>query len=327
MKRIMVTGGAGYIGSVVTGALLQDGYEVRVFDNLSFGGESLLGFWHDPKFSFTKGDITSASDVARVLRDFAPEAVIHLAGIVGDPACAKQPDLARRVNWEGARDLFEAAKKNGCQRFVFSSTCSNYGKMKDPSSFVDETSALAPVSLYAETKVMFEKYVLQDSVRDKNFCPVILRFSTVYGVSPRMRFDLTVNEFTRECAMGRELEIFGEQFWRPYCHVYDFARAIRLVLTADAAAVAYDVFNVGDTNENYQKQMLVDEIRKFIPALKVRYVSRNQDPRDYRVSFAKIQKVLGFKVSKKVPDGIREMKTMIEEGVFGDCDAARYKNV
>ena len=326
-KSILVTGGAGYIGSVLVGALLKAGYRVRVFDNLSFGGESLLAHWHDSLFSFTKGDVTVAGDIDRVLADFKPEAIVHLAAIVGDPACAKQPDLARKVNGEGARDLYARAKKAGCKKFIFSSTCSNYGKMEDGAGYVDENSALSPVSLYAETKVAFEQHILNDKDRPAGFSPVILRFSTVYGISPRMRFDLTVNEFTREFTLGRELEVFGEQFWRPYCHVYDFAQAIILSIDADAAKVAYNVFNVGDTDENYQKQMLVDEIRKFIPALKVKYVQRSQDPRDYRVAFKKIREVLGFRISKRVPDGIREVKASIEEGVFADADARQYKNI
>jgi len=327
MKKVLVTGGAGYIGSVLVGALLKNAYQVRVFDNLSFGGESLLAYWNDPLFSFVKGDITNSSDIDDVLADFKPDAVVHLAAIVGDPACAQKSDLARKINWEASRDFFEKVKECGCQRFVFSSTCSNYGKMADGEKYVDEDSPLAPVSLYAETKVQLEQYILKGSKRKEGFCPVILRFSTVYGISPRMRFDLTVNEFTREFTLGREVEVFGEQFWRPYCHVYDFARAIILILETDPLKIAYNVFNVGDTRENYQKQMLVDEIRKFIPDLKVKYVQKSQDPRDYRVTFKKIQEILGFHVSKKVPDGIREIKSLIEEGVFSNSDSVQYKNI
>ena len=129
---------------------------------------------------------------------------------------------------------------------------------------MDETSPLAPVSLYAELKVEFEDLLLNKIPKNDTFSPTALRFSTVFGVSPRMRFDLTVNEFTKELALGRELKVFGEQFWRPYCHVNDFSRAILAVLAADDR-VAYNVYNVGDTLQNYTKKMIVDELLKQIP--------------------------------------------------------------
>jgi nucleoside-diphosphate-sugar epimerase len=142
-----------------------------------------------------------------------------------------------------------------------------------------------------------------------------------------MRFDLTVNEFTKELALGRELQIFGEKFWRPYCHVYDFARAIDLVLQSPHEKVGQNVFNVGDTSENYQKQMIVDEIRKVLPESKVKYVTKGEDPRDYRVSFEKIKKELGFMISKRVPDGILEIKNLIDRKILRDPDDLKYKNV
>jgi nucleoside-diphosphate-sugar epimerase len=211
------------------------------------------------------------------------------------------------------------------KRFLFASTCSNYGKMADPDGYVDEDSVLAPVSLYAQLKVKFEKFLLQQTGPD-GFVPTALRFATVYGASPRMRFDLTVNEFVKELSLGRELQVFGEQFWRPYCHVADFARAIDLVLKSDAKKVAHKVFNVGDTAENYQKKRIIEEIKKFIPEAKVEYVSRAEDPRDYRVSFEKIKKELGFAVSRKVPDGIREIKDLIDYKVIANPDDPKYKN-
>ncbi len=327
MKRnVLVTGGAGYVGSTLVGHLLGVGHHVVVVDNLSFGGETLLNFWHHPNFQFFKGDLTETMTIRKIFADYKVDSVVHLAAIVGDPACAKQPDLAKRINGEASVNLLEAAKSSGVERFIFASTCSNYGKMKDADGFVTETSTLAPVSLYAELKVKFENVLLNEDKKD-GFVPTALRFATVYGASPRMRFDLTVNEFTKELALGRELEIFGEQFWRPYCHVYDFARAMHLVLESPKEKVAYNVFNVGDTKENYQKQMIVDEIRKFIPAAKVKYVKRGEDPRDYRVSFEKIDRELGFKISKTVPDGIREMKYLIDQKVFLNPDDPKYKNI
>lgn len=328
MKRtVLVTGGAGYVGSSLVPLLLLEDYNVIVLDNLSFGGESLLHVWSHPHFKFVEGSITSSDSISRVLAEDQFEAVVHLAAIVGDPACAKQPELAERVNWEGSLRLLEASIKNHVDRFVFVSTCSNYGKMGDVNGYVDENSALNPVSLYAELKVKFEKVILNEVEGKNGFCPISLRFATVYGVSPRMRFDLTVNEFTKDLALKKELEVFGEQFWRPYCHVRDVCRAILTVLECNKEKVANNVFNVGDTVENYQKGMIVDEIKKIIPNAKVRYVRKDEDPRDYRVRFSKIAEDLGFKITKRVPDGIKEIKELIDKRILSNPDDARYRNI
>ncbi|MCB0697838.1 MAG: SDR family oxidoreductase, partial [Chitinophagaceae bacterium] len=242
------------------------------------------------------------------------------------PACAADPELSRSTNLEGSKLLYDVANEKGVSKFVFASTCSNYGKMDDPDAYVNENSKLAPVSLYAETKVATEHYLLSQPHTNK--CkPTCLRFSTVYGLSLRPRFDLTVNEFTKELALGRELVVFGEQFWRPYCHVYDLARSVVAVIEAEEEKVAFNVFNVGDTKENYQKQMIVDEILKQIPDAKVKYVSKNEDPRDYRVDFTKIKEQLGFDLVFTVPDGISQIKEVLEAGFILNPDDNKYKNV
>ena len=209
MKKVLVTGGAGYIGSVLVRILLRKGYYVRVIDNLSFGGESLVELLNDKNFDFIKGDIRDNNSIQKAMDGI--DYVAHLASIVGDPACALDPELTKDINLNGAFKTYEAANAAGVQKFVFASTCSNYGKMKDPNEYVTEESEINPISLYAETKVEFENFLLS---QDKSNIakPTCLRFSTVYGLSPRLRFDLTVNEFTKELALNRELVIFGEQF-------------------------------------------------------------------------------------------------------------------
>ena len=318
--KVLVTGGAGYIGSALVPQLLSSGHRVRVVDALLHGGQSLLGAFSHPEFEFVRGDLTEA-DVVRAAVE-RMDAVVHLAAIVGDPACARQPEQARAVNLGASLALLDAARKAGVKRFVFASTCSNYGRMKDPTCYVDETSELAPVSLYAETKVVFERTLLAEN----GLVATPLRFATVYGVSARMRFDLTVNEFTMEMLTKGRLVVFGEQFWRPYIHVRDAARAIALVLAAPESQIAGRVFNVGATDQNYQKRQIVDLIRPFAPQAVVESVKRDEDPRDYRVSFDRVRGDLGFEVSRTVPDGIAEVAVLVRSGVISNFDDPRYRN-
>jgi nucleoside-diphosphate-sugar epimerase len=321
--KILVTGGAGYIGSTVVPQLLAGGHQVRVLDRLAHGGESLLGVWCHPEFEFVRGDIRDRAVVQAAVSD--QDAVIHLAAMVGDPACAREPQLARATNLDASLGLIEESRSAGVRKFIFASTCSNYGKMKDGAGYVDEESELSPVSLYAETKVAVELELLRSTSCD-GWCPTPLRFSTIYGVSPRMRFDLTVNEFTMEMLTRKQLTVFGEQFWRPYVHVGDAARAIQLVLTAPADQVCGRVFNVGATDQNFQKQQLVDMIRPYAPDAVVDFVHKNEDPRDYRVSFQRITTHLGFKTSRTVPQGISEVARLVQEHVIADFAGERYRN-
>lgn len=322
--KVLVTGGAGYIGSVLVRQLLQKGYKVRVLDSLKFGGDALLDVIMHPHFEFIRGDIRDVSSVELALKDV--DAVAHLAAIVGDPACKKFSDEAQETNWSGSVALFEAAEKAGVSRFVFASTCSNYGKMPDPDSFVTETSELRPVSLYAELKVKFEQYLINER-KDSRICSTALRFSTVYGFSPRIRFDLTVNEFTRNAAINGEQEIWGAQFWRPYCHVEDLARSIALVLESEEQKVRANVYNVGTTEENYSKGMIIEEVCKVVPGVKVNYVEMNEDPRDYRVNFDKIKNELGYTITKKVPDGVKEIYSLLKSGVVTDSFSEKFRNI
>jgi nucleoside-diphosphate-sugar epimerase len=322
-RTVLVTGAAGYIGSVLVRRLLEKGYNVRGLDNLSFGGESLIGVYNHPNFEFQKGDVRNGADLKRAIEGV--QSVVHLAAIVGDPACAQQPELAREINWEASRTLFDLCNsRRNVGRFVFASTCSNYGKVPGD-GFVTEESTLSPVSIYAELKVKFERHIL-DGMTRKDFIPTALRFATVYGLSPRIRFDLTVNEFTREVALGKQLDIYGEQFWRPYCHVEDLARGCILILESPPEKVRNSVFGVGDTSENYQKAMLAEELLKIDPSAKIRFVSKSEDPRDYRVDFSKIKNELGFEISRRVPDGIREIYRILKDGIISDPYSKSYQN-
>ncbi|ODB35887.1 epimerase [Pseudoalteromonas sp. BMB] len=323
MEKILVTGGAGYVGSCLISRLLNKGYEVICIDKLMFGGEALLNFCHDPKFTFYNVDLLDFEKVDDIFKSNKIDAVFHLAAIVGDPACKAEPELATKVNLDASKFLLDSAIRYQVSKFIFASTCSNYGKAE---GYVDESNELAPVSLYAELKVAFERYLMEKKTEDYNFTPTVLRFATVYGLSPRMRFDLTVNEFTKALANEEELVIYGEQFWRPYCHVRDFANAFTLVLESKPESVSYEVFNVGDTQENYTKKMLADELLKAIPEANISYVDKKEDPRDYRVNCDKIKSQLGFKITKTVPQGIAEILSVIRSEVVSNTEDKKYYN-
>ena len=323
MGRTLITGGAGYIGMLVAEELLDAGHEVRVLDSLLHGQAAGAGRLRGAGVDVHIGDIRDAGARARALDGV--DAVVHLAAIVGDPACALDPETAGAVNVDAAHALVGEAAGAGVERFVFASTCSNYGRMADPTVPITEDGVLAPVSLYAEQKVGIERALL--SLDPAPYAATCLRFATVYGVAPRMRFDLTVNEFTRDLWAGRRLEVFGEQFWRPYVHVRDAARGVRAVLEAPAEAVAGEVFNVGDSAENYRKLDLVELIRRETDNGELVFVQRTEDPRDYKVAFGKIAERLGYSVTRTVPDGIREIIAALDEERFEDAFDGRYRNV
>ena len=326
-KPTLVTGGSGYIGALLVKELQEAGREVRVLDSLLHGQEDIAVEQENNGVEVVRGDVRDAEARAHALA--GAEAVVHLAAIVGDPACALDPKVSDDVNVQATRALVADANAAGVERLVFASTCSNYGRMTDPTVPITEQGELAPVSLYAEQKVGMEQLILASAngTDGNGTQPTCLRFATVYGVGRRMRFDLTVNEFTRELWADRELEVFGEQFWRPYIHVRDAGRAVRTVLEAPAEKVAGKVFNAGRSGENYRKLDLVEEISKQIPTGKVSYVQRNEDPRDYKVSFDKIRAELGFETLMTVPDGIGEIIAALKAEQFGDPFDGRYRNI
>jgi nucleoside-diphosphate-sugar epimerase len=319
----LVTGGAGYVGSATVRELLRSGRLVRVLDSLLHGQRQVAEELAADGAEIIEGDVRDAEARRRALDGVT--SIVHLAAIVGDPACAREPEVSEDVNVDATRALLADARESGVQRFVFASTCSNYGRMDDPSVPITEEGELRPVSRYAEQKVTMERSVLNGE--GGGMTATCLRFATVYGMSDRMRFDLTVNEFTRDLWDNRELEVFGERFWRPYIHVRDAARAIRTVLDSDPELVAGEVFNAGHSDENYRKLDLVEVIREHTPSGSVTYVRRDEDPRDYKVSFEKIHSTLGYDTSMTVPEGVAEVITALSAGRFADPYDRGYRNV
>ena len=321
-RLVLITGGAGYLGSILAEELLSHGFSVRALDSLAHGnGATLDRVRGRAGFEFVRADVRDRDACRGALEHVW--GVVHLAAIVGDPACSRQPELAREVNLDATRALLDEAEAAHVERFVFASTCSNYGRI-DGESIATEEFPLNPVSLYAETKVAAELDVLARS--GNGLATTCGRLATVFGVSPRMRFDLTVNEFTRDAFVAGHLVVYGEQFWRPYVHVRDAARGIRLILDAPKSTVAGEVFNIGNTEANYRKLDLTTFLQERFPDARVEFVKRTEDPRDYRVSFEKVSAALGFETEFTVPSGIDEVAELLRSGQVDDPYAADYRN-
>jgi len=328
MKHIFITGGAGYIGSLLTSELLRQNYRVTVADSLLFGGESLVPFLHHPNFHFVKADVTERRAIKDSLKDGwqKPDALIHLAAIVGFPACqAVGKQVAWKYNVEATQMVFEQAADLGVERFVFASTYSNYGLSADGKPVNEETS-LNPQSLYAETKIAAEEFLL--SQKDSVCAPLLFRFATLYGISPRTRFDLIVNQFVLDAFTKRALIIYQRGYSRSFVHIRDVARGVIMGLEAERAKIQGQVFNLGTDNGNYSKDEIVRLVLKRMPQTVVEYkdLTFGGDMRDITVSFAKIKNTLGFETTLDVNDGIREVLFALKTGLIQDPADARYRN-
>ncbi len=327
-KHILITGGAGYIGSMLTGELLRQGYAVTVIDTLLFGGDSLVSFTNDPKFRFIKSDVWEPRAIRNAIKkDWPiPQAVIHLAAIVGFPACqAVGKQVAWRYNVESTERVYAQCVDLGIEQFVYASTYSNYG-VADDGKAVTEESPLNPQSLYAETKVASEEFLLEQS---KEACsPIIFRFATLYGTSPRTRFDLIVNQFVYEAFTKRELLIYQRGYSRSFVHVYDVVQGIILGMTSPRAKTQGQVYNMGTNQGNHTKDEVVTLILKRLPETSVRYkdLTFGGDMRDIKVSFDKIDKELGFVTKRTVDDGVREVLMALQTGLIQDPGHERYRN-
>jgi nucleoside-diphosphate-sugar epimerase len=327
-RHILITGGAGYIGSLLTSELLRANYRVTVLDSLLFGGESLVPFLHHPNFHFVKADVTEPRAIRDNVRNEwpIPQAVVHLAAIVGFPACqAVGKQVAWRYNVEATKMVFEQAADLGIGRCMFASTYSNYGLSPDGKP-VTEESPLNPQSLYAETKIAAEEYLL--SQKDAPTAPLSFRFATLYGISPRTRFDLIVNQFVLEAFTKRELIIYQRGYSRSFVHVQDVVRGIMMGLEAEESKVRGQVFNLGTPEGNYTKDEIVALVLKRMPETIVEYkdLTFGGDMRDITVSFAKIRRELGFDTTLTVDDGVREVLHALKSGLIRTPLDERYRN-
>ena len=327
-EHVLITGGAGYIGSHLTGVLLRAGYKVTVVDELLFGGESLLSHLADPDFHFVKADVWES----RAIRTAVPRkwpnpfAIVHLAAIAGFPACqAVGRQVAWRYNVESTEHVYEQAVELDVERFIYISTYSSYGLSPDGVP-VTEDAPLNPQSLYAETKIASERYLLSHVTTP--CAPLVFRPATLYGLSPRPRFDLIVNQFVLDAYLNRELMIYQRGYSRSFVHIRDAVRGFVLGLTAPLDMIRGQVYNVGGDEGNLTKDDVVMLILKRLPETEVVYkdLTFGGDMRDISVSFEKIKHELGFRTQLTVDDGIREVLHALRFGLVRDPKNQRYRN-
>src|SRR4029077_16919253 len=318
-ETVLVVGGAGYIGSLVIGKLLALGFSVRLLDNLLYGDGAIRSLLANPKLEFMKGDCRNIEDVVRAMKGVRN--VIHLAAIVGDPACAENDENALQTNYAATRMMLEIAKGNGVERFLFASSCSVYGASE---SIMDEQSETIPISLYAETKLHSERVLLE--TKSSTFHPIILRFATVFGLAPRPRFDLVVNLLTAKAIQDGVITVHNGDQWRPFIHVRDVAEAVVQAFCAPLEAVSGEIFNVGDDKMNFTLTQVAEKIRRQIPNARIVDIE-NSDRRNYRVSFRKIRACIGFTARYSIEDGIREITRAYESGHIRDYRHPFYNNV
>jgi nucleoside-diphosphate-sugar epimerase len=323
-RPIVVVGGAGYIGVHVVARLLADGFRVRVLDRLMYGPGTLASFASHPRFRFIEGDAADIGKLTAVLR--GADAVVHLAGLVGDPACALDEPFTRQTNTVVTRLVRDAARTLGVRRFIFASSCSVYGT---GDAICDEATEANPVSLYALTKIESERELLEESSND--FTVTVLRFATVFGHSARPRYDLVANLFTAQALVDGRMTVLGPHQWRPFVHVADLARMVHRVLIAPRGLVANQIFNAGDDRHNRTIYQLACDVREAVlpyrSPIDITVDDSPTDPRNYAVSFAKIRRVLEIEASVSIGDGVREIAEHLRDSGEHDYRSERFSNV
>ncbi|UTY57080.1 NAD(P)-dependent oxidoreductase [Massilia sp. erpn] len=311
-EKVLVVGGGGYLGTALCQGLLDAGFAVKSVDAGWFGNAGWRSLDQHKRYEYVELDTRRLDLLSDAVRGC--DAVMHLSGVVGDPACAIDEDFTFSCNYLSTTSLAKICKRAGVKRFVFASSCSVYGKASQ--ELVDERSPTNPLSAYARDKLMCEAEL--QGMCDDDFSPVMLRLSTLFGWSQRMRFDLVVNLLTAQASNGAPLKIFGGNQWRPFVHVNDAARAFQMALEAPAHLVAGETFNVGSSENNHRIIDVAHRIRDLLPATALNIIPQMADHRDYAVSFEKIQTVLGYRAEVSLEAGVREI--MGELANYGQFD-------
>src|SRR5215831_9237220 len=317
MRRVLVTGAGGYVGIPLCRDLVSRGYHVRALDRYFFGLDKLGDLASNPQIELAVQDIRRLEP--RMLKDVC--GVIDLAGLSNDLSAEIDPDLTRQINFEGGAAVARAARAAGVRRYIYASSASVYGHGLKTN--LVESDECRPQTLYAQSKLHVEKQLQE--LHGPNFEPVIFRNATIFGLAPRMRFDLAVNIMTLRAWKDRVIYVMGGgQQWRPFVHIDDIVEVLVHGLEADSKIVAGEIFNVGDDSMNYQIRQLAEFVLDVIPNVTVHNIPDDPDKRSYNLAFGKIKQRLGFTAKKTIHQGIIEIKEALDRGLVRGDDPTCY---
>ena len=304
MKKILLIGGGGYIGVALSEYFLNHDFKVICYDNFIYENNfAISDLLANPNYELIDGDLRDINKLKTIITD--ANDIVILGGLVGDPITKKYPYLSDSINTDGIKNLINILDSVEFGKLIFISTCSNYGFI-DENIYAKEDHRLEPLSSYAKSKVEIEKHILSKK-NTVNYHPTILRFATAFGLSQRMRFDLTINEFTQTIINNKELIIYDADTWRPYCHVKDFSKIIYRIINSANNLTDFQVFNVGTQKNNYTKRDVAKKLLKYFPNAKISFKDKGHDPRNYKVNFDKLKNILGIQPDIDIDYGITEI--------------------
>tara|TARA_B100000902_G_C27319623_1_gene923543 strand:- start:3683 stop:4660 length:978 start_codon:yes stop_codon:yes gene_type:complete len=321
-KKIIITGGAGYIGCHVVEELIKSNYLVTVIDRLSFDPNSLNSLKDNKNLTIINEDLRNLSNLETYLND--AEAVIHLAALVGEAACKISETDTVSINYDATIKLCDLARKNKVKKFIFMSTASSYG-VQDTSEIANEETKLNPVSLYAKTKIDCENSLLNKFSDDIEI--TIFRPSTVYGHSSRMRFDLILNHLVLDAFLKKEIKVFGPEMVRPLMWVGEPARVYKKVIESQDSKFRSQIFNMGYDNENYQKIDIAKLVQSnFFPEINMDIIEKDKDLRSYRLDFNKMKKFFNLEPGSDLLNATKIIIDNITSKKYGDLESKKYYN-
>ena len=321
-KKIIVTGGAGYIGCHVVEELIKSNYQVTVIDRLSFDANSLKEIKHDKNLTIIKEDLRNLNNLQSYLD--GAETIIHLAALVGEAACKISETDSISINYDMTIKLCDLARKSKVKKFIFMSTASSYG-VQDTNEIANEKTKLNPVSLYAKTKIDCENDLLKKFVDDIEI--TIFRPSTVYGHSRRMRFDLILNHLVLDAFLKKEIKVFGPEMVRPLMWVGEPARVYKKVIESQDSKFRSQIFNMGYDDENYKKIDIAKLVQaNFFQNIEMEVIDKDKDLRSYRLDFSKMKKFFNLEPGSNLLEATKIIVDNITSKKYGDLEAKKYYN-